>query len=412
MLTRLFRRLGEEPLSYDRSKELARDRDPEVRRRLASRTDLRPEILYYLAEDEAAAVRREIAANAATPGQANLLLAGDADDEVRCELARKIGRLLPDLPDDAATKVRDLAIKTIEVLARDQLPRVRAILAEEIKHSDLVPHAVVVRLARDVETIVAAPILEYSPLLSDNDLLEIIAAGAGEGRLPAIARRRGVSSPVADAVAGTLDIPAVAALLANPSAQIREETLDLLIDHAAGIESWHEPLVRRDELSVRAIRRIAGFVAAALIDILAARHDLDSDTQTELRQAVRRRIDKPQSGAEEAPADRARELAAAGRLDDECICLALDRNQRGFVVHALAQLAGVAPALVEKVAEARSAKAITALAWKAGLSMRTAMRLQMKLALIPPQQMLNARNGVDYPLSSADLQQQWSFLAE
>jgi uncharacterized protein (DUF2336 family) len=34
-----------------------------------------------------------------------------------------------------------------------------------------------VRLAQDVETVVAAPILEYSPLLSDADLIEIIACG-------------------------------------------------------------------------------------------------------------------------------------------------------------------------------------------------------------------------------------------
>jgi len=54
-------------LSYEEAKELARHKDPAVRRILAARPDLRPEILYYLAEDPHPDVRRQIAANQATP---------------------------------------------------------------------------------------------------------------------------------------------------------------------------------------------------------------------------------------------------------------------------------------------------------------------------------------------------------
>ena len=59
----------------------------------------------------------------------------------------------------------------------------RQIIAEEIKHATGAPRDVVMRLARDVELIVAAPILEYSPLLTDSELLEVIAAGVVEGGL-------------------------------------------------------------------------------------------------------------------------------------------------------------------------------------------------------------------------------------
>ena len=48
--------------------------------------------------------------------------------------------------------------------------------------------------------------------------------------LSAIARRNGLSSKVSDAVATTLDIPAIAALLANPSAKIRAQTLEKLVE--------------------------------------------------------------------------------------------------------------------------------------------------------------------------------------
>src|SRR5690606_31749896 len=95
---------------------------------LARRADARPEMLFYLADDPSPEVRRAIAQNPATPAQADLLLAQDADEEVRCQLARKIARLIPDLNETERARVRDLAIETLETLAQDQLPRVRAIV--------------------------------------------------------------------------------------------------------------------------------------------------------------------------------------------------------------------------------------------------------------------------------------------
>jgi uncharacterized protein (DUF2336 family) len=53
----------------------------------------------------------------------------------------------------------------MERLAHDAVPRVRAILAEQIKASSQAPAHVVEVLAQDCELIVRAPILECSPLL-------------------------------------------------------------------------------------------------------------------------------------------------------------------------------------------------------------------------------------------------------
>ncbi len=396
--------LPDETPDYVETRELARHADPDVRRALARREDVRPEILYFMAEDKVAAVRREIAANRATPGHADLVLARDDDDEVRCDLARKIGRLLPDLDPDEASRVRELALETLEILALDQLPRVRAVLAEELKQTSRVPKATVLLLAHDVEAIVAAPVLEYSPLLNDDDLLEIIATGCVGSALSGIARRHGVTPPVADALVATLDVPAVAALLANKSAQIREETLDAIIEHAETVERWHEPLVLRAELSLRAIRRISQFVAASLVDRLAERHGLEDDLAEELRRGVRRRLDAEPAGEDgAAAAARVAELKAGGQLDDDAIADAIERGERTFVLMALAELAALPLPVVRRIVEAKSAKGVTALTWKAGLAMRTAMRLQLRVAAIAPRAVLNARHGIDYPLSPAEM---------
>lgn len=397
------------PLTYEQAKSMAASPDAEVRRQLACNPATQPEFLVFLAADTSPAVRREIAANSGTPVQAQILLAGDEDEEVRLELARKIDRLLPYLGSSESERISAMALKVLEKLAQDTLPRVRAMVAEVIKSADNVPPSLVRDLAFDLEAVVSCPILEYSPLLSDADLLEIITTGAVSDRLSAIARRSSVSPTVSEAVVATFDVPAVAALLANPSAQIREETLETVIASAAAIEQWHEPLVMRAELSVRAMRRVSEFVAASLIAKLAERHDLDAATQAELRATVRRRLieaSPSSTGAGEAAQRKAEEMYRAGTLNESVLLDALDRGERDFVMTGLILMSRLPAQVVRRIIATRTAGPVTALCWRAGLSMRTAMAMQLRLAHVPPKEVLNAVYGVDYPLTPAELERQ------
>lgn len=388
-------------LTYEDARNTAQGSDAAQRRALAARADPPPEVLYFLANDGDAGVRRAVAANIATPAQADALLAVDADPEVRAELARKLGRLLPDLDDVARARVRERVLATIDRLSRDELPRIRTLVAEAIKRSASVPKDIVLRLAADIEALVAVPIIEYSPLLNDQDLLEIIAHGTLNERLSAIARRPGVSAEVTDAIVATCDVSAVAALLANPRAQIREDALDALVEQASGVGEWHEPLVLRPELSQRAMRRLGGFVAAALIERLVETHALPADFAGELRQLARTAIaDAP---AEDDALARARELHAAGELDEGLVVDAADNNDRRFVLAALSLKSALPLAAVERAFTSRSAKAIIALAWKAGFSMRLAMKLQVRIAALPGKSVLHAKGGTDFPISPDDM---------
>jgi uncharacterized protein (DUF2336 family) len=373
---------------------------------LARREDAGPEVLFVLASEGTPAARRFVAANPATPAHANRLLAEDNDDDVRVELARKIGRLLPELSAEASEKLRTLTIETLECLAQDQLPRVRQMLAEEIKRMDCVPKHIVHALARDVES-VAAPILEYSPLLSDSDLIDIITTAQARNALTAIARRKPLSGNVSDAIATAMDIPAVAALLTNGNAQIRQQTFDKIVDHAAKIRDWHAPLVMRNDLSQRAIRRIARFVSASLIDRLVSLHNLDDDTRGYLRQQMRERLNKDETGENgDAVQDAAAEVAARhanGRVDDAFVADAAQQGHREIVIAALALLGKVPPDIVHRIFQAASAKAVTALVWRAGLSMRVAFKIQTGLLRLPTRELLPARQGVHFPLTEDEM---------
>ncbi|MDE2162648.1 MAG: DUF2336 domain-containing protein [Alphaproteobacteria bacterium] len=392
-------------LPRDEILAILEERTQAAQHELARQIDAGDDVLGYLAVHGGAATRRAVAANFAAPVHVNKLLSDDEDDDVRVELARKIARLMPDLSHEETRQLRAMAIEMLEKLARDQAPRVRAILADEIKHLNCVPKSVVDRLARDIEEIVASPILEYSPLLSDADLIEIIAGAKAEHVLAAVARRQPLDNTVSDAIVASLDVSAVAALLANPAAAIREQTLDKLVETAERIDDLHVPLTLRADLSARTIRRLASFVGTALLESLMARGDIDDGTRVFLNRRLRKRLQEDR-GIDSAAEEAAKAVAAAareGRLNDEFLVEMMDAGNKDAVVMALATLAKVPANVVTRIIGSRSAKGMTALVWKAKLSMRVAFKIQVSVMKLASSERLLARDGRDFPLTEDEM---------
>lgn len=421
LLKKLFGAKGR-PIPYEEARALAAHEDPSVRAALAQREDVRPEILYFLAEDASPEVRRNVAVNGSAPAQANLVLAADQDEQVRTGLAAKIARIAPGLGANEQDRLRRMTYEALETLARDQVPKIRAILAEALKDVADAPPDVIRRLARDVETVVAAPVLQFSPVLTDEDLLDIVAAMPSSGCLSAISRRASVNVRVADAIAAADDVDAITVLLGNPSAQIREETLDRLVDRAADVEAWHQPLVNRPHLSSKTAGKLARFVAANLLQQLAERRDLPPDAAMAVAAVVRKRLDdmetvgpakaEARKAAEESAAlARARSLHAAGKLDESTVDTALSGGDHPFVVAALSLMAGQPLALVKKVVQTQSAKGMVAIAWRAGLSPDCALHLQTKLLRLTSSRVMVPRAGA-FPLSNDEMLWQLEFLSD
>ncbi len=402
---------GQEQLSREDILKILEERSLAAQHELACQRDASSEVLGYLARHGGVATRRAVAANSAAPSSANQILCDDEDDDVRAELARKIARLMPDLAREDTLELRAITIAMLEKLARDQQPRVRAILAEEIKNLDCVPKSLIDTLARDIEEVVAGPILEYSPLLSDVDLIEIIAGAKADRALAAIARRRPLSSDIADAIAGSLDISAVATLLANPHAEIREQTLDRLVETAEHISALHEPLTLRTDLSERTIRRIAAFVGTALLESLTARHNLGDDTRLYLNRRLRARLQSGEdrdSGAAQT-VEQVVAIAQDGLLNGEFVEAAAEARNKEAVIAALAGLAQTPTTTVRRMLDSRSAKAIIALVWRAGLGMRVAFTIENHVMKLAATESLPARDGKDFPLSEDEMRWQLDY---
>jgi hypothetical protein len=414
---------------YESAKRLLQDPDVYVRTNLARRTDVRPEILYYLTEDIDPTVREAVAANAASPFHANLKLARDQSEEVRAGLAGKVQQLLPDLKPGEQDAARTRVMQTLEVLAKDTATRIRAVVAETLKDVPDAPADLVRQLARDTELAVASPVLQFSPLLTDADLLEIIRGKHPEGALSAVARRSQVTETISDAIVAVDDIDAVTTLLGNASAQIREETLDLIVDRAPSRPQWHGGLVDRPRLPNSAAIKIAAFVADALSQRLAARPDLDAATKDAVTAEVRKRIaeaaggsdakkrpvadpnwaDGPGGGAGETVADKVKRLRREKKLDDAAVTAAAQNGEKLFVKLALAELGGTRAEAIDKILTARSAKGIIAAVWKAKLKLPTAVAIQQKTLSLPPKSVLTGSKWDGWPLTEEELKWQLEF---
>lgn len=407
--------LGDGAISYEKAKELAQSDDPAVRAALAERKDLSPELLYFLAEDASVDVRRAVAVNEAAPRQTDILLAHDADADVRGGLAQKIAQVAPDLSAEASEKVRAQTHEALEMLANDQITKVRAILSEALKDVVDAPPDIIKRLANDIEIEVSGPILEYSPVLTEEDLIEIIENGPASGGVAAIARRDGVSENLADAIIGTDDVEGIADLLGNGSAQIREEALDDLIDRSASQELWQPPLVARKQLPEGAAQRMAGFIAENLLHELSKRADLDAPTMAAVKEVVRDRLatgETPDKKALNAgfdflkvdpPLDTAKRLNAAGKLHDKVVIKALQAGDHAFVFAAMIERAGVDLALARKIFIEKNPSGIVALLGKAKMPASMVMMVQQQMGRIAPSEIIEPEDDKTFPMSDEDI---------
>ena len=408
---------------YEAAMRIAEGNEPAERLKLASSAEVAPEILYYLAEDEDPRVRLAVARNPATPRQADSFLSRDGDVAVRSELAGKIARLTPDLGDEERATVRKMTVEVLETLARDEVVRVRAMISSTLKDIPLAPPEVISRviesLARDSDLSVSQPLLENSPLLSDDVLVEIIDSPPVQGAVAAISRRWEVSTEVSDAIIDTDDEPAIIALLRNDSAQIREETLDRLIETAPERPDLHEPLVRRPRLSSANALKLAKFVAVALVAELKRRAELDDNTSALLSAELAKRIEADPGAAvgleSDNPIDErnsAVRLHNNGQLTEKVVSVALASGRRAFLMAALALRSGLEEPVVHSLISSRNGKAMTALAWKADLNMAFALQLQLRLGNIKPDSAIRPNQDGLFPLTEDDMIWQIDLVAD
>jgi uncharacterized protein (DUF2336 family) len=263
-------------------------------------------------------------------------LLADPSGESRAAVAEKIASQHKALSDSE----RRLAEDIFRVMVKDAEVRVRQALSRQLKENSLVPHDVALALARDVEA-VALPMLQFSEVLSDEDLIEIVKSQDGNGKLVAVASRARVSDQVAGALVETRDENAVATLVANQGAQLSEATLARVVDQFGDSDAVGKPLSERANLPVTVAERLMARVSENLRQNLMRRNDLPPEMATALLIQAREMAVLGLADSETDVAKLVNHLARNKRLTPSIILRAVCMGDMTFFELAMAKLADV-----------------------------------------------------------------------
>jgi hypothetical protein len=350
----------------------------------------------------------------------------DFDSDVRMDVARRLRRHLNDLSPSERLDMVEEFVTAIGNMADCYRPQVIALIEQELSHTPYMTRQAAMRLRQDIAAIGRVSLGEYVELLSDADFLDILrgrgefvqtAAEKLEAEQEAAAQARLARDRSEKEKGGLLnrllssdDAPRNVVAL-TPKFGSRKE--------AASKTPHDEMADGRNKISRQAQRRVAHFILASLFDTLVERGRMRAEVARAMRQSVRQRIEKAKFESRivsrTAPVPVEHEFDDVMHDDageqggpvepvtiDHYILDALSRNEDALVVQSLAHYAQMPAAIVSKILDSGSARAITALAWRAGMSAPSAVVLQMSAA-IPEDSIERPAAGGRYAMASTDM---------
>lgn len=254
------------------------------------------------------------------------------------------GRLGSKVAEGSLTEAeRQVAEQVLRAMLAGAAIQVRKVLSETLKDSQYLPHDIAVALANDVES-VAIPVLQFSKVLSDDDLIAVVRGGAPSKQI-AIAGRAEVSTEVAGELLQTDNNLAVATLVGNPGAKLDETLMERAATRFGSDERVTQQLAQRPNLPLSVAERLVHFTVESLRAYIGKRADMPEAVITQIVLKTREQVTVDLRSAH-FPAEEAIELVqhlhAAKRLTPSLILRALCVGDISLFEAAMSQLAGIA----------------------------------------------------------------------
>lgn len=350
----------------------------------------------------------------------------DFDSDVRMDVARRLRRHLGDVSPSERLTMVDEFVAAITNMGDCYRPQVISLIDQELGHTPYMTRQAATRLRQDIQAIGRVSISEYIELLSDSDFLDIVR---GRGEFVQTASERARADQEAAAQARLIDQKAekekgglLNRLLSSDDAP--RNVVSLAPHFAERLEKKpvapsNDLLGGQNRISRQAQRRIAHFIMASLFDTLVEQGRMRTEVARAMRQSVRQRIEKARfenrmpaydqdddmmAGiADGQMEDHGQEVASNAQMTiDQYVLDALSRNEDGLVVQALGHYAQLPVSVVSKILDSGSARAITALAWRSGMTAPSAVVLQLSNG-IPDASIESPAAGGRYGLATTDM---------
>ncbi|MEO0883322.1 MAG: DUF2336 domain-containing protein [Pseudomonadota bacterium] len=263
-----------------------------------------------------------------------------ATPEERASVAHRLCRRIAF--DVLSDEERLHASEIMSILASDMAELVRRTLSVTLRNSPRLPRDLALKLAQDVET-VALPILEESPSLTEEDLIEL-ALSVTASKQAAIAARPRVPEALTEVISEHGAVEAARILAGNEGAEWTDKAFEQSVQRFGTDGAFQDALVRRDHIPVHIAEKLVSLVSGKVFDMLVNRHELPAQVAIDLASGARERatIDLvEQAGRTQDLGRFTQQLNLNGRLTHSLIIRSLCMGHMGFVEHSLAELSGV-----------------------------------------------------------------------
>lgn len=288
-----------------------------------------------------------------------------AKTQSRVEAASVVGKAvaLPELGTDKRRSVNLAATYLLDDLS----PKVRMSLAESLADDIHAPRPVILALTDDRADI-AATVVSRSPVLSDSDLIDIVARGSREVRAAA-AMRKSVSAPLSAAlveVGGRLEI---ALLLRNSGARFTPNVMVRLAARCGKDATIRELLLDRHDLPATAQHILIERAGDALSSCDLVTAVLPARKRERLRrEACEAALIRVLGTADDGElAEMAEFLRNEGRLSTLFLIHALCAGRTSFFAEVIANLSQVARPRARAILASGRPRAVRALVEAAGI---------------------------------------------
>jgi len=208
---------------------------------------------------------------------------------------------------------------------------------------------------------------------------------------------------------------------------VQETTLDRLIDNAAAELGWQEPPHFRRDVSESTVQTLVDKVQTRIEELFPSDQDLPAGARSTIQAMVQKRLEKggerirgadaagfatEPGGAIDAALDKAHALEDEGLLDEGTLRVFLLTDHDEALIAGLAVRAGLSVRTVLHIVAAQSARAMCALAWKAGLSAAFALELQLRLASVAAEAAIAPAADGAYAVDEEEMQWQLGMFGE
>ncbi len=309
-------------------------------------------------------------------------VAREGSTEKRADLLREITDVFMAAPDrytSAEMQHFDVILSKVTESVEIAL---RVEIAEKLADTPNAPRNLVRQLAHD-EIMVAQPILERSPALSEEDLIRVIRQRT-QDHMKAISRRRDVSPTISAELVERGDKDVLMTLAENQRARFANETMTKLVEHSRSIPELQTPLTERYDLPANLLTQMYFFVSSALKREILKRSDLlDPALIDEAIEGNRAKIlEQAVAGAQSDVAAAQRfieDKIAAGLLNESMLKELIEGRRSTAFLLAFAHIAGVDPSTAQRILQDKSFESLAIASRAAGLERSTFAKIVFSL---------------------------------